>query len=223
MTTALTAWRTELPIPGLPDAALKNAVRASARIFCKETLLWIYDLARISVLANTQSYTLTVPADQFGRLIMVDSVKYKINGAADDQFRRLDPITSAPENALSGNWKFKTSTQPSCYDVEEAAPTTLILVPIPTLASASGLLVSVCLRPTETAEVLPDFLYNQYIDEIALGALSYLYGIKGMPWYDPNEALRNGRAFRTACNSAKYKRFTGATNRPMQVRMRRFV
>lgn len=225
MSTSLTAWAPEVDpsIPGLPEPALKRAVRAAVMQFCMETRLWTLALARISVEEDVADYTLTVPAAQYGQIIVVEDVKYKIDGSDDDQFRRLNPIATAPENLITGNWQYLESSEPNYFDVEEGANTTLKLVPIPTNDSAEGLLVKVCLKPTLAAEVVPDFIYNQHLLTIAHGAMGYLFGIKGMPWYDPNEANYNRIEFRKMINSAKWRKFQGATNRPLSIRMRRWV
>ncbi len=221
----LDSWAPEIDpsIPGVPIPAVKRAVRSAAIEFCKETLLWTLDLTRINVVGNTQSYTLTVPAGQYGQIVLIDDVKYKADGADDDQFRTLTPIVEAPENLQSGYWKYTTATEPQYFDVEEGANTTLVLVPIPTESSTSGLLVKVCLKPTITADTVPDFLYNQHLMTIAAGALAYLFNATGMPWHNPNEARANYLAFRREINSAKWRKITGATKRPLQVKMRRFV
>jgi hypothetical protein len=226
MATALTAWAPEIDpdIPGLPEPALRRAVRNAAIEFCQETLLWTLALDRISIVANDKDYTLTVPVAQYGQIVLVDDVKYKANGADDDQFRTLDPISKISENLnTEGSWQYYEATEPSHFYIEEDANTTLLLYPIPTVASVSGLLVTLTLKPTLAAEVVPDFLYNQHFQTIATGAKSYLFKVKGMPWYDPKEAQRCIFEFRRATNSAKWRKITGATKRPLTVRLRKFV
>lgn len=226
MSTALTSWAPEVDpcIPGLPEPALQRAVRNAAREFCNQTLLWGYALDRISVVADDNDYTLTVPGAQYGEIISIDDVKYKADGAADDQFRTLDPFSKVSENIYSaGSWPYHEGTEPTAFHVEEDDITNLILYPIPTVASADGLLVTVNLRPTLAATVVPDFLYNQHLLTIASGALAYLFGTKGMSWHDPQEAQVNMMSFRGAINSAKWRKITGATKRPLRVRMQRFV
>ena len=226
MATALTAWAPEIDpaIPGLPEPALQRAVRNAAIEFCQETLLWTLALDRINVVADTKTYTLTIPPAQSGQIVLVDDVKYKVNGADDDQFRTLDPISKISENInSSGSWQWHEATEPGYYYVEEDSNTTLILYPIPTVASASGLLVTPTLKPTLAATTVADFLYNQHLKAIRLGALAYLFDIDGMPWSNPQKAERNRVLFRSAINSAKWLKITGATKRPLQVRHRRFV
>ena len=226
MSTNITEWAAEIDpaIPGLPEPALVRAVRSAAQIFCQQTRLWTLDLARIDVVADTQNYTLTVPAAQYGQIVVVDQAKYKSDDADDDEFRNLEPVSKASEDfAGFGSWPYMEATEPTHFGCEEETPTTLSLYPIPTEDSDSGLLVRVALKPTQAALVLPDFLYNMHLETIAAGALSKLFWTKGMPWYDANEGQKNAVLFRAAMNSAKWKKFTGATNRQLRVKMRKFV
>lgn len=226
MATALNAWAPEIDpsIPGLADQALQRAVRNAAMEFCQETLLWTLALDRISIVADDKDYTLTVPPTQYGQIVMVDDVKYKTNGADDDQFRTLDPFSKVSENIhSSGDWEWHEATEPGYFYLDENDNTNLNLYPIPTVASVSGLLVTVCLKPTLAATTVPDFLYNQHLETIRLGVLAYLFDIDGMPWSNPQKAIKRRLEFRAKMNSAKWLKVTGATKRPLRVRMGRFV
>jgi hypothetical protein len=184
-------------------------------------LLWTYDLARINVAADTANYSLSIPGGENGEIISIDDVKYKQDGLDDDQFTTLTP---ASQNQMdlhdNGSWKFITSTTPSSYWVEEDDPSTLYLWRIPTVASASGLLVRVNLRPIRTTITLEDFLFNKYVKEIRDGALSDLFGMKAMPWYDPGESMNRDAKFKSGIANAIITKFTGATKRPLRVKPR---
>lgn len=220
MATDLTDWSPDIlpDIPTVPIVAIISAVRDAAVEFCEKTHLWKVDLTRISVVADTQDYTLTPPASS--ALVIVDNVKYKQNGQDDDQFVTLDPISKEQQNLFqSGNWIFATAPTPSQYWVDNVDKD-LHLIPIPEDASTSGLLVHVVLKPSATCTTVPDFLYDDHRKAIASGALSNLYAKKGMSWYDPKEAQVYGAMFANDCNNAAIKRITGATKRPLRVQFR---
>ena len=224
MSVELTEWGNEIwpHIMGLPSPALKTAVRHAAIDFCKQTLLWEYTLDRIDVEADESDYTLTIPTAQYALLSGLVKVKYKEDGADDDQFTRLT-ITSETEleAQYSGPWQFYEATVPSKVWMDNVNKQ-LHLVPIPTEDSSEGLLVKVSLKPSDTSLVVPDFLYNGYKDEIANGTLAYLLSLKNTPWYDQGLSMEFKNSFKYGCDNASMKRVTGPTNRPMQVRMRRF-
>jgi len=228
MSVAMTTWKAEVypHLVGVPTPGLVNAVRNASREFCKETQLWTYELARISILANDNDYTITIPADQYGELVVIDNVKYKVDGADDDQFKNLDPISENQmdvDDEQSDAWKYQTGSSPTKFWMEPDDDATLYLHPIPTVASASGLLVRVFLKPTKTATVVPDFIYYKHEPAITQGALAELFAMKAMPWYDPNLANAWGASFRSSIANARNTKASGLTNRPLTVRMRSFV
>lgn len=223
MATDLTDWGPEINfhIAGVPEPALQIAVRNAAIKFCEKTHLWTQDLTEIGVEADTQAYALSDPDD--AKIIGIQSAKYKPDAADDDQYVTLDPASEHQQDYFGhGNWKYTEATAPSQYWVDNVDKQ-IHLVPIPDTDSAEGLLVKVILKPDATCTELPDFIYEDWKDAITLGALSDLYARKRTPWYDPNEALLKLKLFIAACNNAKTNKITGATNRPMRVRMVRFA
>jgi len=223
MATSLTSWAPYIlpQITGCPFPALERAVRDAAIGFCEETLLWTYDLTRISVVANQANYTLTVPTNVYGEIISIDDVKYKQNGLDDDQFVTLTPISQNQMDLHeNGAWKFLTAATPSNYYIEEDDTATLYLWKKPTEASTSGLLVRANLRPTDTCTTVQDFLYSTFSRVIADGALADLFAMRAMPWYDVVEAVRREMKFREGVAGARMKKATGATKRPLRVKMR---
>lgn len=228
MSVNMTTWQPEIytSIVGVPTPGLIHAVRNTARQFCLETQLWTLELTRISVVANQNNYTITIPAAQYAELIVIDNVKYKQNGLDDDQFKDLDPIseeTMDKDERENDAWKYETAPTPTKFWMEPDDDTTLYLYRKPTLASTSGLLVRVILMPSKTATVVPDFVYYKHEPTITKGTLAELYAMKTMPWYDPNLAGAWAAAFKAGIADAKMMKQTGLTNRPLSVRMRSFV
>ena len=201
--------------------AVLNAVRNACIKFCEGTLLWTYTLDRISVEANEDEYTLTIPEAQYGTIISVDDVKYKIDGADDDQFITLDPLSKNQKDLWdSGSWPFRTSTSSSHYYVDKDK--TLFLYMIPTEDSDEGLLVRVNLRPIRTTTVVQTFLYTNHYETIGKGAKADLFARKAQPWYDPNLASMYSVSFHNDINDAMAVKTSGYTKRPSQVRLRDF-
>ena len=224
-TVSITKWK-PLIVPQVPEGSwpmMEWAVREAAIEFCEETHLWTYDLTRIDVEEDTQDYTLTVPSSQYAELEIIDSVKYKQNGQDDDQFVTLDPLSvNQADLEDSGSWIFLTSPTPSHFWVDNEDQE-LHLWRIPTVDSDEGLLVKTVLKPNDSCATLPDFLYNEHRRCIANGALSKLFGMKAMPWYDPVLSTEKMQLFNDGYNQAKWKKINGGTKRAAQVRMREFI
>lgn len=228
MTVALTSWEPYIlpDIPAVPDAAMQRAVRDAAIDFCRDTLVWKEWLDRMSIAALDDEYSLVVPAAMvaYADIEGVYQVYFKETGADDDQFTLLTPTTEDEMEAeLGGAWMFGTATQPSKYYVPASEPETLYLYPIPTVAATSGLLVRAYCGPLQTATLLPDFLYNQYSNAIRYGALCKLFGIKGMPWYDPNAEAKWGGLYNLERDNAIIPATRGPIRKEMRVRMRNWI
>jgi len=225
MATLLTAWSPEIltQAVGVPAPGIKYAVRTAAIKFCEETLLWTLTLDRISIVADTGTYGLTLPALQDGQIINIDNVKFKENGASDDQFRRLDPISETQQDLIdSGSWSFLSSPNPQNY-YSDFVDKKLNFYQIPSESSVSGLLVKVNVRPEIDCDDLPDFLYRDYRQQIKHGALEILFGSKAMAWYDLEKSMYHGAMFKDAYADGKQDKISGPTKRPMQVRMRNWL
>lgn len=223
MAANLTDWGTEVNahIPGVPEPTLQVAVRNAARIFCEKTHIWTQDLDRINVEGDTQDYPLSDPSNARVITVPKGGVKYKQDGEDDDQFITLEAASELQNDYFNfGNWKFVDAPTPRKYFVDNVNKQ-ISLIPIPTDDSDEGLLVKVTLKPDDTCTTVPDFIYDDWKDVIRDGALGYLFGIKRASWYDPQEMTYRLGFFLRQCNNAKGRKISGATDRPMRVKMRR--
>jgi len=217
-TVAISNWATDIlpKVPGVPWPGFISAVRSAAEEFCKQTLLHSVWLDRISIVASTAEYALSLPAGHTHlRIWNIDQCFFKENGADDDQFAPLDPASEQElERVENASWRFATGPSPQEYLVPEYKPTYIRFRPIPTLASASGILIRVNVVPIDTATTLEDWLYHRWSAEIAAGALTDLYSHKAAPYYDPQLASAWDKVFRDGIANAKLKKISGKTKRP---------
>jgi len=224
MSTALSSWEKKImpDIPNAPYPAMLDAVRDACIEFCKKTWIWTYELARISIVANTQYYTLTIPVATYGEIIAADEVKYKQDGLDDDQFVTLTPLSiEDKERSYGASWAFQTSPTPSEFWLDNDK--VLWLHRIPTVASDEGLLVKVILKPTKDCTTVPNFLWNDHDDTIAAGAKADLLSKRGMSWYDPQLSSAFSLQFSNGCNNAKLIKAVGYTKKPLRVKMREWL
>lgn len=239
MATNFTSWYAEIQadIPSAPAPAIDHALINASREFCKRTLLWEYDIPRISITADDRQYTLDVSgADVSAEIISAENVKYKIDGADDDQFYSLWPISERAQNKApeiyeainfgtttpspsGSSWYYQTASSPSHFWLERSNKD-IMLWPIPEDASASGLLVKVNLRPARTVTSLPDWMYEDYFMEIAMGAKADLFRRPGQPWFSQELAGILTLQFRNECNNLIRVKHYGETGRGSRVRMK---
>jgi hypothetical protein len=222
----LTDWipNVQKQISSIAIPNVQDSVRNACRKFCEETWIWKNTLALIDILADTAEYTLTIPTALHAELEAVprDGVRYKTNGADETTFYNLICTSEDDLDSMYPGWRYETHPTPSRFYVDNIDKH-LHLYPKPEDASTDGLEVSVILTPDRTTLTVPDFLYDDYELIIEAGALEDLMSRKNTPYYDLQEAGRYGNIFRLGYNDAKMKRFTGPTNKPMQIKMGYFA
>ena len=226
MSKSFALWYPEInpDITNVPYPALKEAVRAAAIKFCNKTHLWKVELDPIDIVADQSDYTLTVPTELEADIIVVDDVQYKAEGEDDDKYQTVYPVSFVQKNLnTGGGWRFSNIESITEYYVDPEDVTTLHLVGNPSEASTDGLLVTVIIKPIRIATALPDFIYDDYREEIGCGAKANLFLRKGMPWYDPKIADYYKNEFDNACNNGKLTRVKGGTNMNLSVKMRPMV
>jgi len=229
MTTQLTAWEPYVYpyIPDAPNQALLTALRASVQEYLEMALLWTEWLTAINIVALTSAYTLSLPAGLSTNNLIeaIDQVWFKENGADNDQYTPLDPIdVHEKDEELRTAWKYQSAPNPSGFYMEESEENVINLWPIPTAASTSGLLPRVFVKTKLTITSVEDWIFNRHRDAITEGALAFLFKMKGMPWYDPNEGLAHRALFENKTANAKNVQKTGqAVRKPTQVAFRNWI
>lgn len=156
------------------------------RDFCEWTHLWKETLTRITVVANTASYTLTAPTN-YGdsvEILGLDDVQYKEDGEDDDQFFNLTIRSREWLDEYDKRWEHRTSPNPriAFYDHLDGK---IYLVDKPTSGSTSGLLVRCWLMPATDATTAPAFLFNKYSEKLAIGVAGAMCRMTNQRWSNP--------------------------------------
>lgn len=192
MTTPLSAFLPLLMIavPGASEPLAEQAVLHAARQFCARTRLW-RETSSHNVAANTP-VTVTWPTS--AALHEIENVWF------DD--RRLDPtqFQAEPPNA-----------QPD-YTVAFASPNTLTL-----RAPIDGTFrIVALLKPPLAALDVPDWLYDNYAEVIAAGALARLLAMPGQVWRDDQAAIIHDGRFEAAVTRLYGSNLSGQQRAPIR-------
>ena len=214
-------WRTEVAKYVKFQSAFNDTVDAevkeTVRDFCRDTGIWKITLTRVNVVADTAIYTLTVPStDGAAEICYIDDVKYKENGADDDQFRTLSPFTrQEADNYDNGSWAFQEAPEPRKF--YSNADKQLILYPIPTVASTAGILPRVAVRPTDAATGCEPLIYVEYKKAIAIGAASALMNMPNKPWSNAEMSAFYGKQYEARRDEAMQSVQSGFNRSASQV------
>lgn len=163
---------------GCPEPTVERHLARAARDFCTRTLAWRVDLDAITTIASTPGYDLPLPSQ---------SEAFKIIGATLnglDIGLEVANGTSAADRQRGNSGGSRVLT----FDLK-----TITVMPTP--AAGQTLIVTALLRPTITAQGVPDFLGDQHGQIIADGALSTLLTLNKADWANVGLAAIKKDAF----------------------------
>jgi len=189
---ALTDFR-RLVLPdvvGCPVTTVDNAIRGALREFCTRSWILRKDLTPIDTVIDQAEYTLTPPTDN--RILGPVYVGYE-----DEE---IFPRTEEQLDRQSRSWRNSASGTPYCYVVLETNK--LRLYPPPAKAVTGGLDVRLAVAPTNVALTVDDFLYDDWEEVIAQGALYRLLKMAKKAWSDQIAAGFNYQLYRQGMGRA---------------------
>lgn len=178
------------------DPVTEGAIRRAAIEFCARSRIWVNFPALIPVVAYTPSYILAAPAGA--------SVSAVLSAALDGE--PLDPAAIAWLNSNVPTWR-TTPSEPLYFTQIDTE--TVILAPVPVANSATGLVLTVALQPTEASSDIPAWIVNQYGRHIADGAISILMLMAGKPWTDLANGANRRAIFEDQIGKARNDADTG--------------
>jgi hypothetical protein len=197
-------------VQGCPTAIVDNAIRHAVNEFCEKTMMWRYTFSPVNVVANQASYTLTPPAGS----TIVAPVHVAVNNDA------LVVINIEDLDSMYPNWRTTTASSPLMYFMDLADA--LYLVPTPVNAYTGGLKVDAAMKMAATSNTCPDWLFNNWAEVIAHGALMRLHAMPGKVWADTNTVAYHKAKFREGISRAKSRTMKSFTKQGKSVQPRQF-
>lgn len=197
-------------VQGCPTAMVDNAIRHSINEFCEKTMMWRATLPAFDVVANQSVYTLTMPADT----ALVGPVHVAVNNTA------LVVLNIDDLDSLYPNWRNTTASAPLIYFMDNG--NALNLVPTPVNDYVAGLKMDVVLKVAETANTLPDWIFDNWAETIAHGALMRLHAMPGKVWADTNTVAYHKSKFREGISRAKSRTMKSFSKQGKSVQPRQF-
>lgn len=153
-------------VPGCPLAMADLQLRMAAQRFCDKTLAWQEDLDAETTIADTIEYDIGITSQQ--ELVQI------VSATLDDK-----PIDVVTKNDLPANWRTSGMTRQGVFTLDKKV---FFVVPAP--AADLDVVLTVALKPSNTAIGVSDELFAAYADEIASGARSALMLIAKKPYSD---------------------------------------
>lgn len=202
-------------VAGCPEITAIQAIRDATINFCEKSLIHQADHDPVSVIAKIADYDLDTPI--LGtRITKVMKAWYKgqeLIPAAPDQVR--DPSVY---NQRIGGYQTQYST-PKFF--LQKVPEAFSLLPIPDQSLAQAITMRVALVPLRSSTTCADFLFEQWAETIAAGAVSKLQLSAGKPYSNPAAAAIHQAVFNAGVNAARQKANRGYTRASLSVQLRR--
>lgn len=173
-----------------PTVTLRRAYVRAMRDWCAQTR-WLRTTIAGATVANTQLYDLG--SDPYVEIVAIT----EMSGVSGNL---TPPQIWALRAGIAQSWNPNINTsQPQEYAYVPEGQFSLYPVP----DAVYNLTVVVVLQPKDGAVQVPAAPLVKYSSDIEAGALSVLLSMKGMPWYDAPEAMRQDKIFRSGINNAK--------------------
>lgn len=200
-------------VPGCSAAVAREAVKDAVAEFCDRSNIWTVDLDSMPMLVGIAEVDLSPPTGS--RVIRLEEVK--LNGMP------LAPTSPRELDILAPTWTEYPNGQPTHFWVaDDGANRLLHLWPTPNETSLSALYVRAVLKPTSTADGVPDWLFEEWRHPVASGALKKLCATPGKEWTNPDLAAYHAMLFSEGIGRATYALNTGGTTKPLRIQGRRF-
>ena len=189
-------------VSGAPHQTVVFHLRQAAIAFCRRTLLWHGTLKPVLTVVNRDTYNIPLPDES--RLVQI--VRFRIGDRCD-----ADLLMPA-----AGRWQRAqgTGNADGVYTEDRSRFTVL---PMPTSAGLA-MLIDAALCPTEDAAEIPEFLTDQYMQDIACGAIGSIQAIPRQSFTDMQQAAVYTDKFNNAISRAARIASKGSTRSVQRVR-----
>lgn len=192
-------------VPGCPTPLADNAIKNAAIEFCERSMAWRINSAPIDLTAAVPIYTLNNPAGS----IVVDIMDALVSGL------QIKAKSHDQLNALYQDWRNETGD--AAY-YHRPTPSTIRIVPTPTVTTVGALVLSMALKPSRAATGIDSELFEQYMEVIAAGAKYRLMIMQKKPWSDPSRAGVQQVTFNNGIAAASLDTAMGRSRAPIRTR-----
>ncbi len=204
---------------GVSDPQAEQYIRIAAIDFCEATRLWVRQVQEYAFKDDGRVDITNFDEDEESLEALVMEQYNGVN------IGHIPPAMSGGELTKYANMNFDGLQRGSPMYVFELPeePSTVGVWPIPDKQYAD-LAFKIILKPSETATVLPDFLYKNWRRAIVEGALMYLYGLSGLPFTDPRREETAMKRFENAKLNGRVAANRGrSVSGNLEVQMRPFA
>jgi len=201
-------------VPGCTVNMALHEIKSTIIDFCEKSLVLQETLDPITVIRNTQDYDLEPPKNRV--------VVKILNGWYKD--KRLTPKGTDEISDPSVYSSVISDVDPSRGDpkiVTQKDPRTFTLYPAPEESVTNAVTLRVSLKPSRGTDSIDDFIYEDYAETIAHGAIARLALSPDKPYYSEKLAVAREALYRSGLNVARDRALKSFVRANKQVKLRR--
>lgn len=191
---------------GAPEPSMLHEIRSAAMLFCERTRAW-KALQTVSVRAGRGE--IEIPLEDDAVVVVIEEAIFDGN--------KLAPMAL---DELKNEWRDWITQTGTPIHFTQLDPDHLRLVPKPNADFPKGLTLRIAYKPDRNACRVPDWLYQQYAEVIAAGAIGRLAGTRAFPCFDPAVSTYYLQLFTAGCDRAMHEADKSFTRTPRRVRAR---
>lgn len=191
---------------GAPEPSMLHEIRSAAMMFCERTRAW-KSLQTVNVRAGRGE--IEIPLEDEATIVTIEEALF--NGD------KLQPMAL---DALKSEWRDWITQSGTPTFFTQLDPDNLRLVPKPVEDFPKGLTLRIAYKPDRTANTVPDWLFQQYAEVIAAGAIGRLAGTRAFECFDPGVSQYYLQLFTSGCDRALHEADKSFTRAPRRVTAR---
>lgn len=206
---------------GAPDPLAEQAVRNACIELCDESNL-VQTVTIQTATAGDPEYAITPPTQQgLSQILAVTFGAYPLRPVAPGDVEHGAAMRAGVE-AVDAVLESTRGTPTVYYQTTPTDPN-VYLWPVPAETKVGYLAVRAAFVPLRNATQVEDVLFEDWVVEIASGALAQLLAMPGQVFSNPSYAENHAKAFAAGVARAKAKARSAQIPSAMRVRARRFA
>lgn len=208
-------------VQGCPLSYIDAALRATVRDFCAKTLIWNQETVCGDLLEDENSYRYNNLNDG---VTMVMPIKVILREVIKDGCCQHKPLIKdhhlANVNLLdmdrySYNWRQATSDWPRRFYMKDS--NTLTFTETPENDHFESIHSLVAVKPSHTSDGIPKFIFDDWAEYIAHGALARLLAMDGRVWANLRMVEYHESKYREGISIAKVKVWKSYTRQSRRI------
>ena len=203
----MTQWEEFYPlvmpqVQGCPVAIVDAAIRAACGEFCSRTLIWNQEVVCGDLVAGIRDYKFNNKTSDTSIVMPLHVIIREVkDGKINDH--HVCNTNLQDLDTYAKQWRLSKSSMPQGFYMK--TPQTLVFVEEPTRSIPDAIHMLCAVKPSRKDKGVPDFLFEDWGETIAAGALLRLHAMAGRVWADPQVVSYHTRNFRDGISRAKSK------------------